>query len=123
MCPGAEHVGSRVRLERRYGKPGHQRQMYRCIPTNGERSHRFTELLPRQEAWTDACESCERPIDVHEGPHAARRYQFVARGIAETLHAVGAGMTYRQAGLIARERAQRLRVDPRTGEPRPTRHG
>jgi hypothetical protein len=59
----------------------------------------------------------------HEGPQAARDYQFVARGIAATLGAVGAGMSYRQAALVARERARRLRVDSRTGELRVTRHG
>jgi hypothetical protein len=65
----------------------------------------------------------ERAVDLHEGPHAARHYQFVARGIAEALQAVGAGATYRQAALVARERARRLRPDPDTGEPRSTRHG
>ncbi len=122
-CPRPEHAGSRVRLDGRYGKPGHRRQLYRCFPANGERPHRFTELLPREEAWHDACETCERPVYPNEGPHAARHYQFVARGIAEALQAVGAGATYRQAGLVARERADRLRADPETGEPRPTRHG
>ncbi|MCA1680753.1 MAG: transposase [Actinobacteria bacterium] len=62
-------------------------------------------------------------MDLHEGPHAARHYQFVARGIAEALAAVGAGETYRQAALVARERARRLRADPETGELRMTRHG
>jgi hypothetical protein len=47
----------------------------------------------------------------------------VARGIAEALTAVGAGATYRQAALVARERARRLRADPDTGELRLTRHG
>ena len=122
-CPRAEHAGSRVRFDGHYGKPGHRRQLYRCLPANGDRPHRFTELLPREEAWHDACESCERPVDLHEGPHAARRYQFVARGIAEALVAVGAGRSYRQAALVARERARRLRADPDTGAPRMTRHG
>jgi len=112
-----------VRLDGRYGKAGHRRQLYRCLPANGEPSHRFTELLPREEAWHDACETCERPVHSNEGPHAARRYQFVARGIAEAPQAVGVGTSYRQAGLVARERAERLRVDPETGEPRMTRHG
>jgi hypothetical protein len=80
-----------VRFDGRYGKPGHRRQLYRCVPGNGDRPHRFTELLPREEAWRDACEACERQVHLHEGPHAARRYQFVARGIAEALVAVGAG--------------------------------
>jgi hypothetical protein len=47
----------------------------------------------------------------------------VARGIAGALAAVGAGQTYRQAALVARERAKRLRADPETGEPRFSRHG
>jgi hypothetical protein len=122
-CPRPEHVGSRVRFDGQYGKPGHRRQLYRCVPANGDRPHRFTELLPREEAWHDACETCERPVRLHEGPHAARGYQFVARGIAEALRAVGAGETYRQAALVARERARRLRPDRETGEPRMTRHG
>jgi hypothetical protein len=93
------------------------------VPGNGDRAHRFTEALPREEAWQDDCEACERLVHLHEGPHAARHYQFVARGIAEALGAVGAGSTYRQAALVARERARRLRADPETGELRMTRHG
>jgi len=123
VCPRPEHAGSRVRFDGKYGKPGHRRQLYRCTPRNGDRPHRFTELLPREEAWHDACEVCERAVELHEGPHAARHHQFVARGIAEALQAVGAGATYRQAALVARERAQRLRADPDTGELRLTRHG
>ena len=122
-CPRLEHAGSRVRFDGQYGKPGHRRQLYRCVPVNGDRPHRFTEVLPREESWHDACESCERPVHLHEGPHAARNYQFVARGIAEALQAVGAGANYRQTALVARERARRLRADPTTGEPRMTRHG
>jgi len=119
----AQHAGSRVRLDGQYGKPGHRRQLYRCLPANGEKPHRFTELLPREEAWHDACETCERPVHLNEGPRAARHYQFVARGLAEALVTVGAGTSYRQAGLVALERARRLRADPETGMPRMTRHG
>lgn len=122
-CPRPEHAGSRVRLDGSYGKPGHRRQRYRCLPANDDRPHRFTEPLPREEAWHDACEICERPVGLHEGPHAARHYQFLARGIAEALVAMGAGASYRQAALVARERARRLPVDPDTGETRITRHG
>jgi hypothetical protein len=123
MCPRPEHAGSGVRFDGQYGKPGHRRQLYRCVPSNGDRAHRFTEVLPREEAWRDSCEVCERPVGVHEGPHAARHYQFVARGIAGALAAAGAGATYRHAALVARERARRLRADPDTGELRFTRHG
>jgi hypothetical protein len=122
-CPRPEHAGSRVRFDGHYGPAEHRRQRYRCLPANGDRSHRFTEVLPREESWNDACESCERDVGLHEGPHAARNYQFVARGIAEALVMVGAGSTYRDAALVARERAKRLRVDPGTGAPRFSRHG
>ena len=123
VCPRPEHAGSRVCFDGQYGAEGHRRQYYKCVPANGDHPHRFTEVLPREESWKDACELCERDVDFHEGPHAARKYQFVARGIAEALVAVGAGSTYRDAAGVARERARRLRVDRETGELRFSRHG
>jgi hypothetical protein len=122
VCPSPEHAGARVRFDGHNGPPGHRRQRYRCIPSNGDPPHRFTEPLPREESWSDACESCERDVGLHEGPHAARGYEFVARGIAEALVMVGAGSTYRDTALVARERAKRLRTGP-GGEPRFSRHG
>lgn len=122
VCPRPEHVGSRVRFDGRHGQPGHQRQRYRCVPGNGDPPHRFTQPLPREESWAGDCELCEREVGFHEGPHAARKYQFVARGVAEALVMVGAGSTYRDAALVARERARRLRAGP-DGEPRYSRHG
>ncbi|MGI8904295.1 MAG: hypothetical protein ACR2IP_11715 [Solirubrobacteraceae bacterium] len=122
VCPRPEHAGSRVRFDGRYGAPEHRRQLYKCVPANGDRPHCFTEVQPREESWSAACGSCERDVAFHEGPHAARKYQFVARGIAEALVMVGAGSTYRDAALVSRERAKRLRVGP-GGEPRFSRHG
>ena len=122
-CPRPEHAASRVRFAGHNGPPGHRRQRYWCVPANGDSPHRFTEPLPREEPWAGTCEACERGVGLHEGPHAARNYQFVARGIAEALQMVGAGSTYRDAGLVARERAKRLRSDPSTGALRFSRHG
>jgi len=93
-----------------------------CLPTVIGRIA-SPSCLPREESWTSACEMCERSVSVHEGPHAAGGYQFVARGIAGALKAVGAGASYRHAAFVARERAQRMRTDPATGEIRGTRHG
>jgi len=123
VCPRPEHAGSRVRFDGHYGSPGHRRQRYRCVPANGDRSHRFTEPLPREESWEDACGACERAVGFHEGPHAARRYQFVARGIAGALKMVGGGSSYREAALVARERARRVRTHASSGQTRSTRHG
>lgn len=111
-----------MKLDGTYGKPGHRRQRYKCSPPDGG-PHVFTELLPREEAWRDDCESCERHLERREGPKAPRHYQFVARGIAEALQAVGSGDTYMQAARVARERARRLRYDPDTGEIRESAHG
>jgi hypothetical protein len=121
-CPRPAHVGSRVKLDGTYGKPGHRRQRYKCTPRSGK-PHVFTERLPREEAWHETCEHCERRVERREGPKAPRHYQFVARGIAEALHAVGAGATYRRTSRVARDRAHRFRFDPETGELRESDHG
>lgn len=122
-CPQPEHEGSRIKFNGTYGPHGHRRQRYRCLPSNGDPAHGFTELLPREEAWRDACDRCERAVARHEGPQAPRKHQFVARGIAEALVAVGSGASYMRASRIARERAHRFRNDPLTGEPRESAHG
>jgi hypothetical protein len=93
------------------------------VPTNGDAPHRFTEALPREESWHADCDVCERPVELRDGPQAARRYQFVARGIAGALKSLGAGASYMRASRIARERANRLRTDPMTGDPRLSKHG
>src|SRR5215210_8144984 len=121
-CPRPEHARSRIKLDGTYGKPGHRRQRYKCSP-KAAKPHVFTELLPREEAWHGACEHCEREVARREGPKAPRHYQFVARGIAEALQAVGAGDTYMQASRVARDRARRFRFDPETGELRESAHG
>ena len=121
-CPNPEHVDARVKLDGTYGTPGHRRQRYKCSPRQGK-PHVFTELLPREESWHRACEHCERQVERREGPKAPRHYQFVARGIAEALAAVGAGDTYMQASRVARARARRFRFDAETGEVRESAHG
>src|SRR5665648_899209 len=123
VCPSPGHGGSRVRFAGHHGAPGHRRDSYLCVPASGDRPHRFTEPLPREESWADDCVTCEREVGLHEGPHAPRNYQFIARGIAESLRMVGSGSTYRDTALVARERAKRLRCDPESGEPRFSRHG
>jgi hypothetical protein len=111
-----------VKLDGTYGRPGHRRQRYKCVPRSGK-PHVFTELLPREESWHDSCEHCERHVERREGPKAPRHYQFVARGIAEALQAVGSGDTYMRASRVARDRARRFRYDPDSGEIRESAHG
>jgi hypothetical protein len=121
-CPRPDHAGSRIKLDGTYGKPGHRRQRYKCSPRAGK-PHVFTELLPREESWHGSCDHCERQVERREGPKAPRHYQFVARGIAEALGAVGAGATYMHASRVARDRARRFRFDLETGEVRESDHG
>jgi hypothetical protein len=122
-CPRPEHAGSGVKFDGGYGPPGHRRQRFKCVPTNGDRPHVFTGPLAREESWHVDCEVCERPVERHDGPQAARQYQFVARGIAGTLKSVGAGASYMRASRIARQRANRMRTDPDTGDVRLSKHG
>ena len=121
-CPRPEHAGSRVKLDGTYGTAGHRRQRYKCSPQAG-RPHVFTELLPREESWQSSCEHCERALQRREGPKAPRHYQFVARGIAEALQALGTGDSYMHAARVARDRARRFRFDGQTGELRESAHG
>ena len=123
VCPRAEHAGSRVRFDGTYGTWGHRRQRYKCVPANGDRPHVFTEPLPREETWRHSCDACERPVPRHEGPQAPRKHQFVSRGIAAALVAVGAGQSYMRASHVARSRARRHRIDGDTGAPRWSAHG
>lgn len=122
-CPRPGHAGSKVKRDGSYGPDGHRRQRYHCVPANGDAPHRFTEPLPREESWHADCDVCERRVGRLDGPHAARQYRFVARGIAGTLVAVGGGASYMRAARVARERARRLRADPATGDLRLSKHG
>jgi hypothetical protein len=91
------HPDSRVWKDGTYGKSGHRRPRYRCFPRDESRSHVFTELLPRKQAHEGICLYCERPVALHEGAPAPRRYRYAVREIAETLISVGRGTTYRGA--------------------------
>ena len=122
-CPRPEHAGSKVKLDGTYGRPGHRRQRYKCSPGAVGKPHVFTELLPREESWQSSCEHCERALERYEGPMAPRHYQFVARGIAEALQALGAGDSYMHAARVVRDRARRFRLDLSTGELRESDHG
>jgi hypothetical protein len=121
-CLRPEHAGSRVKLDDTYGKPAHRRQRNKC-PAKGDEPHVFTELLPREESWHGSCDQCERGIERRDGPKAPRNYQFVARGIAEALAAVGAGSSYVRASRVTRGRARRFRFHSETGEIRESDHG
>lgn len=109
-----------MRLDGRYGKQGHRRQRYRCIPANGEKAHRLAKPLPPRGPGTRLVRPTNARWACTRVPAPRATTSSLARGNAEALEAVGSGASYRQAALVARERA---RVDPETGEPRPTRHG
>jgi hypothetical protein len=71
-CP--RHPGSTVWRDGTYGSPERPRQRYRCIPLDGERPHRFSQLVD-----------------------APRLFSYTADEIATALVAVGKGMSYRAA--------------------------
>ncbi len=120
-CPRPGHAGSKTVADGYYGKAGHRRQRYRCVPANGERWHRFVPPLPRQEVPGGHCETCERAVQPHEGPPTPRWSLFSAQEIALALIALGRGATYRGAAAAMREHAGRFPVGKKGT--RYTRHG
>jgi hypothetical protein len=107
VCPRPGHEGSRVVFDGHYGKPGHRRQRYRCHPPNGDKWHRFTPPLPRQDAVGGECLHCERELHAHEGPHTPHDSLFSARDVSLGLVEVGRGESYRAASAKVRTRADR----------------
>ena len=119
-CPRPEHAGSQVKLDGTYGSPaiGDSATSTRRVggvsrPCSPNCCH------ARSRGRTPASTVSEQ----REGPKAPRHYQFVARGIAEVLQAVGAGESYMRVSRVTRDRARRFSVDATTGELRESDHG
>lgn len=107
VCPRG-HVGGSVVLAGTYGIHDHRRQLFWCRSVAG--AHRFAEPLPRELlAGSASCLECAKQLDRHEGPPYPRAYQFPARIIALALTRVAEGHSYRESGVLARDRADRIR--------------
>jgi hypothetical protein len=114
VCPNPAHAGSYVTRAGWYGKEPHLRQRWWCHPRNGEKSHRFAEVLPRQTTSPDKphyCVECSTRLEPWEGQAGAREYWFSALEVGHALALVANGESYRRAGQAARRRAKRLRDD------------
>lgn len=106
-CPRPGHENSRVWLNGQRGPDGHKRPRWKCVPRNGDKPHRFTEVLPRQSTTDGFCGECERVYGQSEGPQGARDYWYSIREVAKALALVGGGSTYRTAAWEARYHAKR----------------
>lgn len=76
-----------------YG-PGKRGQMYKCVPADGSKAHRFVPALPRERMKEARCLECENPIHAHEGPKMARVFKWPVRTVVRALGQVGEGKTY-----------------------------
>ena len=118
-CTNPEHVGGEVVRGGWYGQPPHRRQRWWCKPRNGDRPHRFTPTLTRQQRRGAAphgfCLECSTRVEPWEGQAGARRYQFAAREVGEALALVARGATYREAAFAARRAGGRLPAVRHTG--------
>jgi hypothetical protein len=118
-CVDPAHAGGRVVRDGWYGKPPHRRQRWLCKPANGDRPHRFTPTLTRQQHALAAphgfCLECSTRVEVWEGQAGARRYRFAAREVGDALALVARGATYRDAAFVARRQGQRLPAVRLTG--------
>jgi hypothetical protein len=107
VCPRG-HLGTVIVLAGSYGVHDHRRQLFWCRGAGGE--HRFAEPLPRELLSGSAtCVECAKRLARHEGPPYPRAYQFPARIVALALTRVAEGHSYRDAGVLARDRAARIR--------------
>jgi hypothetical protein len=113
-CSRPGHEDARVWFNGTYGKRGHERPRWKCVPRNGDPPHRFTEPLPRRLAHEGYCTDCERAFDRREGPASARSYAFTLKQVVDALQAVASGASYRQAAWRARSDAHRHPDDGRS---------
>ena len=103
QCSQAAHAGSVIWLDGFYGRWGayHERVRFVCVPRNGDRSHRFTVMMPARHPTPHLphggarCELCEHEYVRHEGPQTGGQYTFTLREIAEALVRCGRGESYR----------------------------
>ena len=95
-----------------YGPDEHPRQLWWCRPVDGDKPHRFAELLPRALRRTagHVCADCETMPAVFEGPQHPRNYEMPSRVIAAALMAVGTGDSYANASRTARVSARRSKA-------------
>jgi hypothetical protein len=118
-CTNPAHADSEVVRGGWYGKPPHRRQRWWCRPRNGDRPHRFTPTLTRQQhPWATPhgfCLECSTRVEAWEGQAGARRYRFAAREVGEALALVARGATYRDAAFAARRQGGRLPAARLTG--------
>lgn len=104
-CPNPTHSKARVVRAGWHGSAPHRRQRWLCSPPNGDPAHRFTEVLPRQQAAASHCSECSSVLDPWEGQAGAREYAFSARTSPMRSH------WWRTAAATAER--QRQRASPR----------
>ena len=112
-CPRDGHdsaAGFRVSRDGTYGRV-QPRQRFRCTAPDAA-FHRFTPVLPREQATGGVCSVCDSEVHAHAGPVVSRGYRHRLHLVAEALVAVGRGVSYTRAAQRARVAAGR---DPITG--------
>ena len=105
LCPRG-HGSVSIVFGGRYGV-GKTRQLYKCVPADGSKPHRFVPVLPREPMSEHRCLECENPIHAHEGPKRARVFQWPLRTVVRTLGKVAAGATYVASSEDVRESSKR----------------
>ncbi len=104
-CPRLEHKDSAVTRNGTYGKhTPRPRQMYRCVPQDGSKPHKFTPPLPRDHVHEngESCDHCDELRGVHRGETAAaRRHAWSTRVVVRGLEQLAAGASYADVGRWA----------------------
>jgi hypothetical protein len=119
ICP--EHPDGKVWRDGHYGT-ANQYQRWRCVPKNGDQTHRFRPTLPPRATNDTGCMECGRHWRPGEGMLTAVGDRFSLREKAAALIRLSEGESYRSAGAGIRGRANFLRPGP-SGEFQPSPDG
>lgn len=96
-CGNPAHASSKVVRAGWPGEAPHRRQRWLCQPRNGDKPHKFSELLPRQEADASHCSECSSVLD----PWGVRLARVItpttlATSLTACIWSPAAGVTERQ---------------------------
>lgn len=108
-CPN--HPGSKVvRDGRSRSKAGVERQMFRCYPSDGSRSHRYQPPLTRLVVnHGETCPTCAALRGVNTGDTtAARGHRYTTRIVVAALGALASGDSYGSVSSWSRDQLTAL---------------
>lgn len=94
-------------------RAGRERQRFRCKgdASQGIKQHTFLGAASHTRTEPGFCEECDNLVAAHEGPVSPWHFEYLVREVAQSLVAVGRGLSYTDAAKRARASANLHRRD------------